>query len=638
MTLFPEEQSALSPEASQGSCRDESSFQDKLGLTCDDWSYAVMFGQMGDCSVQTLSQCGYESEAAATKSLAKACPQTCDTCFQVGGDPIFHQGDRWVKFTIDPVAGLTTILTWKAGARKYELLAATLAHTDADGGAAVDSAQWFRSVALKVDDKVAFLAEIGASANDASATKTMAVSMDNKLLKQQVTKSDRSGLHLAVSQQKHRHPIHKRKPERIRVVLEEGMEFDVSSAAAFRPYKHNKARQAKFAHLNMHFTSLPEGSSGLLAELAGAQAEEPRSNGTLATHGVSLRASPNDKRSRFRAAFDVADLCDSSLEVAFESVDKDESGKITPEELGVVFPGLPEDKLKGIVEYADQSGDGEVDLDEFKAAFRMGTPEEMYDEEACQSTTKGASYPPNQKKGTCPVLCPGCAEAFDCSLAADLSFMAMAAMNDDLEKLDYDPETDSLYAMEESDLAVARTDLGPLCKSLSEGSEPTEDSMMTGMLMTGANAFGIETCDLLVDVLFYECDGDQNGELDGCEVYSCMIHTETESRQYKCESWYDPRPLQMEGCQACLAKAQADGDQFFPLDYYGFNSCPAKGKKRVDKPMMRSKLEKTMGKGKSTALFLNRWFRALYQQRIDAALPAHKAAKHRLPERKRRSA
>ena len=65
------------------------------------------------------------------------------------------------------------------------------------------------------------------------------------------------------------------------------------------------------------------------------------------------------------------------MEVAFESVDKDESGKITPEELGVVFPGLPEDKLKGIVEYADQSGDGEVDLDEFKAAFRMGTPEEM---------------------------------------------------------------------------------------------------------------------------------------------------------------------------------------------------------------------------------------------------------------------
>ena len=53
---------------------------------------------------------------------------------------------------------------------------------------------------------------------------------------------------------------------------------------------------------------------------------------------------------------------------------------------------------------------------------------------------------------------------------------------------------------------------------------------------------------------------------------------------------------------------------------------------------MRSKLEKTMGKGKSTALFLNRWFRALYQQRIDAALPAHKAAKHRLPERKRGSA
>ena len=48
-----------------------------------------------------LSQCGYSDPAATFSSLLKACPNTCDSCdIKVGGDPIFHKGDRWVKFTI----------------------------------------------------------------------------------------------------------------------------------------------------------------------------------------------------------------------------------------------------------------------------------------------------------------------------------------------------------------------------------------------------------------------------------------------------------------------------------------------------------------------------------------------------------
>ena len=150
----------------------------------------------------------------------------------------------------DPKAGLTPILSWAVGARKYELSAATLAHSGS-GGAEADNAQWFRSVALEVDGKQVFIAEIGESPNQASATRTMAVNLDNKILKRQEAKSDSTGMHVAVAEQKHRHAIHKRAPERIRVTLEDGLEFDVSSAAAFRPYKHNEHKQAKFAHLNV---------------------------------------------------------------------------------------------------------------------------------------------------------------------------------------------------------------------------------------------------------------------------------------------------------------------------------------------------------------------------------------------------
>ena len=228
-----------------------------------------------------LSQCGYSDPVAASSALTTACAKTCDSCVKVGGDPIFRKGDRWVKFTIgtwaqrtfatrrpfasaltvhplnacmcrtDPKAGLTPLLSWAVGARKYELSAATLAHTNGDGGAAADNAQWFSSVALKIDGKQVFIAEIGESPNQASATHTMAVNLDNKILKRQEAKSDRTGLQVAVAQQKHRHAIHKRAPERIRVTLEDGLEFDVSSAAAFRPYKHNEHKQAKFAHLNV---------------------------------------------------------------------------------------------------------------------------------------------------------------------------------------------------------------------------------------------------------------------------------------------------------------------------------------------------------------------------------------------------
>ena len=99
----------------------------------------------------------------------------------------------------------------------------------------------------------------------------MAVNLDGKLLTLQTAESARTKVRVSVAEQKKRHTIRNSAPERLRVSLEGGLEFDITSAAAFRPYKKNKAKQAKFAHLNMHFQSLPEGSTGLLAELAGKQ-------------------------------------------------------------------------------------------------------------------------------------------------------------------------------------------------------------------------------------------------------------------------------------------------------------------------------------------------------------------------------
>ena len=65
------------------------------------------------------------------------------------------------------------------------------------------------------------------------------------------------------------------------------------------------------------------------------------------------------------------------LEAAFMSVDTSDDGKISSEEMRacitrVYGKGLDEKTFTAIMEVVDVDGDGEIDLDEFKAIMRAG--------------------------------------------------------------------------------------------------------------------------------------------------------------------------------------------------------------------------------------------------------------------------
>jgi hypothetical protein len=313
--------------------------------------HSMLGDSRADCSADTLEQCGYTDPGAASQSLVAACPSTCDVCSKevklaqrksrsshcevddnekvsIGGDPIFHKGDQWIKFDIEPKTGLTGLLHWKVGGHNYQLLASTLLHTNSTGDVAADEAQWFKSVVLKIDDEQALVAEIGVSPDNSAATRTMAVNLDGKLLTQQTAESKRTKLRVSVAEQKQRHTIRNSAPERLRVSLEGGLQFDITSAAAFRPYKKNKAKQAKFAHLNMHFESLPEDATGLVAELAGKQTNSKATKTgqvLVKPHGLSLRSFTLDtvvKNLKSKSSKQEIDMCSAAdRETAFNEVD-----------------------------------------------------------------------------------------------------------------------------------------------------------------------------------------------------------------------------------------------------------------------------------------------------------------------------
>ena len=71
----------------------------------------------------------------------------------------------------------------------------------------------------------------------------------------------------------------------------------------------------------------------------------------------------------------AADKSDAGLEKAFQAIDTDKSGKISPDELkehikGVYGRSLSAKKLNSMFTEADTNGDGEVDLQEFKVIMR----------------------------------------------------------------------------------------------------------------------------------------------------------------------------------------------------------------------------------------------------------------------------
>ena len=430
-----------------------------------------------DCSADILEQCGYTDPGTASQSLVAACPSTCDVCSKevklaqrksrsscevddndkvsIGGDPIFHKGDQWIKFDIEPRTGLTGLLHWKVGSHNYQLLASTLIHTNSTGDVAADEAQWFKSIVLKIDDEQALVAEIGESPEASAATRTMAVNLDGKLLTLQTAESARTKVRVSVAEQKKRHTIRNSAPERLRVSLEGGLEFDITSAAAFRPYKKNKAKQAKFAHLNMHFQSLPEGSTGLLAELAGKQ-KFSRATKTgqvqVKPHGVSLRSFTLDtvvKNMKSKSSKEEPDMCASAdREEIFNRVDENSNGSVDMKELldSMDGAGLSEEDAEQIMLDIDENEDGQVTLVEFNAYMACNY---CGDASACPISKEVAAE-------TCPAFCPGCSDAWDCETMAIVTFDVFSWINND--NFEYDSSLNSLVSTGPSDHSIDLTD------------------------------------------------------------------------------------------------------------------------------------------------------------------------------------
>jgi Ca2+-binding EF-hand superfamily protein len=512
--LLAAQGAALSPRdlvqsidaADASTCSDNSKFFDEQGLGCKNFEFHSMLGDSHtDCSADTLEQCGYTDPGAASQSLVAACPSTCDVCSKevklaqrksrghceakddekvsIGGDPIFHKGDQWIKFDIEPKTGLTGLLHWKVGSHNYQLLASTLLHTNSTGDVAADEAQWFKSVVLKIDDEQALVAEIGVSPDDSAATRTMAVNLDGKLLTQQTAESKRTKVRVSVAEQKQRHTIRNSAPERLRVSLEGGLEFDITSAAAFRPYKKNKVKQAKFAHLNMHFQSLPEDATGLVAELAGKQANSKATTTgqvLVKPHGLSLRSFTLDtvvKNLKSKSSKQEPDMCSAhDREEIFNHVDENGNGSVDMKELmqAMEGSGMDEEAAQQIMNDIDENEDGQITLVEFNAYMACNY---CGDTSACPISKAVAAE-------TCPAFCPGCADAWDCETMAIVSFDVFSWINND--NFEFESSLNSLVSTGPSDHSIDMTDpesQAKLCEAI--GTMTEIDPKVTNALKRG---------------------------------------------------------------------------------------------------------------------------------------------------------
>ena len=489
-----------------------------------------------DCSADTLEQCGYTDPGAASQSLVAACPSTCDVCSKevklaqrksrshcevddnekvsIGGDPIFHKGDQWIKFDIEPKTGLTGLLHWKVGGHNYQLLASTLLHTNSTGDVAADEAQWFKSVVLKIDDEQALVAEIGVSPDDSAATRTMAVNLDGKLLTQQTAESKRTKVRVSVAEQKQRHTIRKSAPERLRVSLEGGLEFDITSAAAFRPYKKNKIKQAKFAHLNMHFESLPDDATGLVAELAGTSQKASKATKTgqvlVKPHGVSLRAvSIQAVQKHILKRKQEEDMCnDEDRKALFDPIDTDNSGTVSSAELLETMPDMDEEDAGQVMSDIDEDEDGQITYLEFSSYIECNY---CGDSSAC----------PKTEADTCPAFCPGCSGAWDCETMAIVTFDVFSWINGD--DFTYDSSLGSLVSTGKADASKTIDPTDPedqarLCAALGD---LTEDPQVAKRLLKAFSKQGGEhdICDPEeAEKMFNKIDKDCSGQVSVDEL------------------------------------------------------------------------------------------------------------------------
>ena len=115
------------------------------------------------------------------------------------------------------------------------------------------------------------------------------------------------------------------------------------------------------------------------------------------------------------------------------------------------------------------------------------------------------------------------------------------------------------------------------------------------------------------------CDTDQNGAVDACEMYECVVLMEGSYREDACPSSYDARPVTADTCKPCLADYQNGAEtKLYPLDFYDLPLCAASGNTDAQKKQLNSK-----AKGAVSATTLRQTFktihRALKKQRSQAA-------------------
>ena len=124
-----------SPALQKLTCEDNPSYDDPLFTTNQRWEgdcpgFLTIdeHGPAGCDNPRYVTECGYTTEQI--DAVKKECPDTCalPECHPVsmGGDPVFHNGDHWLKFRLKTENQMVELLSWSRPSGKvYTLLGST---------------------------------------------------------------------------------------------------------------------------------------------------------------------------------------------------------------------------------------------------------------------------------------------------------------------------------------------------------------------------------------------------------------------------------------------------------------------------------------------------------------------------------
>lgn len=235
-----------------------------LTYTCAEWRDL-------SCDSSTASACGVSN--AALLAVRKACPLTCGLCDEneenttprlaahLGGDPVFHYGDKWYKIMLPPQKPVP-LLSWSDGNGKpFFLFGQTFGTTDP-----ASISQWFGHFTIVADGKKLFNSAVcHPLRNDCTTAglKTMRIDLDGKPMEK--WKDKQAGVQVSVHEKK-QGDVGNEHAERI-TLLVGGAHLEIFSAAGAKFASVGK--QVKYSHLNLKLVKIPLGARGLLAELSG---------------------------------------------------------------------------------------------------------------------------------------------------------------------------------------------------------------------------------------------------------------------------------------------------------------------------------------------------------------------------------